>query len=404
VRLGADKQSDKRLPIAVAGILTLFGVIAYGPHLELFAISMLRPHLISFAVDRDFANYWVAARMVLEGSHEILFDQQRYFSHLQQMFGSGYSPHNWGYPPHFLLLIWPLGFFSYKAALVGFLVTTFAFFVLAVVFFRRKYAPESGISILVLAMLGYALVMVDAAQNGFLLSAFCLLGFAWMKERPVLAGVAFALLTVKPQLGILIPLLLALDRNWKAISWTVVFTSMLVAASAVLYGVQTWSAYLSDGISYQTGAVMTQWGGIFLRMMPTAFAGMRSLGFSAEASHLAQIPFSLLGVSMVVWALCCDADPLRRIFAAVCGAFVVSPYAFNYDMGALVVIAAMIVASKRVSGQSRLLALAIIAGLCPAVMNLGRANLPIAPLLLMAALVALVQQARHERTQGISPK
>ena len=46
----------------------------------------------------------------------------------------------------------------------------------------------------------------------------------------LLAGLAFALLTIKPQLGILVPLLLLFERNWRAIGWSAVFTVLLVLA------------------------------------------------------------------------------------------------------------------------------------------------------------------------------
>jgi hypothetical protein len=129
--------------------------------------------------------------------------------------------------------------------------------------------------VLLLALLGFVLMMLVAAQNGFMTSAALLFGLAWMKRRPALAGLAFACLTVKPQLVFLIPVLLAFDRNWLALLWSAVFTIVLLALSVLLFGLESWGAYLTDTLAFQR-SVMTDWYGIFLRMMPTVFGSMRT--------------------------------------------------------------------------------------------------------------------------------
>lgn len=370
----------------------LLAIAAYLPRLLLFAQSMYWEQLLPIATNRDFANYWLAGRMVLEGQQLDLFTQYIYYARMQEVFGPGYPLHNWGYPPHFLLLLWPLGLLEYKLALIVFLVSTLALFLVAVAVFRRTYAVRSDWKILILALLGYALMMVDAAQNGFLLAAVLLFGLTAMKSRPVLAGLAFGILTVKPQLGILIPVLLAFDRNWKTIGWSAVFTLMLVALSAAIFGFASWSAYLTDTLAYQR-AVMTNWTGIFLMMMPTTFASARVLGLSPQLAYLIQWPVSIAGAVLVLWLLWKEKDALRRLFVLTCGTFVISPYAFNYDMGALCVVAALLVGSQRVN-RSSTIAISIVAGLPAAVMNLGRSNVPIAPALLCAALIAVAWELR----------
>jgi hypothetical protein len=250
---------------------------------------------------------------------------------------------------------------------------------------------------LLITVAGYVLMNFVVAQNGFLTAAMLLFGFAFMRSRPVLAGIAFGCLTIKPQLGLLIPVLLVFDRNWRVMAWSALFAALLVAVSAAAFGVASWTAYLTETVAYQR-SVMTDWYGIFLRMMPTVFASMRTLDFSPSAAAHAQLPVSLLAFLAVLWLLYRERDPLRRAFVVMCGTFLISPYGFNYDMGALCVCAALL-AGQPTQGSHRLalLPIAMVAALPPALMNLGRAGIPCGPLILVAGLAALIYAADPNR-------
>ena len=45
----------------------------------------------------------------MSGEYLDLFWQDRYFPILQQLFGADSQIRNWGYPPHYLFFVWPLG-------------------------------------------------------------------------------------------------------------------------------------------------------------------------------------------------------------------------------------------------------------------------------------------------------
>jgi hypothetical protein len=69
----------------------------------------------------------------------------------------------------------------------------------------------------------------------------------------VLAGVLFGILTVKPQLGRLLPAILLLDRRWLTIASAVVTTAVLVALTSMLFGWQVWIEF------YQKAVPQQQW-------------------------------------------------------------------------------------------------------------------------------------------------
>src|SRR5687768_8216272 len=142
-------------------ICALLALAVYAPRLLLFVQSLRYDELLAYATNRDFANYWLAGNMVLSGEQQDLFTQDVYFPRMQQVFGPDYPIHNWGYPPHLLLVLWPLGLMGYKTGLVVFLAVTLALYIAAVVMFRRVYAPKADTTVLALALLGYSVLMVD---------------------------------------------------------------------------------------------------------------------------------------------------------------------------------------------------------------------------------------------------
>lgn len=381
-----------KLVLLCACILALAAVVAYALPLYVFFNGLRQDELWPVVTDRDFANYWMAGRMVLSGEHPDLLAQDTYMARLYETFGSGYPFHNWSYPPHFLLLLWPLGFLEYKTALLTFLALTFFIFVASVITFRKVYAPASGGFVLACALLGYVLVVAEAAQNGFLTAAAMLFGLALMKRSPALAGLAFAVLTIKPQLGFLIPVLLVFDRNWRTLAWGSAFTGLLVTLSISFFGLESWAAYFSVTVPYQR-SVMMEGHGTFLTMMPTLFGSLRVWGVASDLALKLQAVVSLVGVVIVGWILLKQEDPLTRIFSIVCGTFLITPYAFNYDMGALAAVAVLLACSRDFAGPSTRLLATVTAMLPAAVISLGRQFVPVTPMVLAACLSVVVLES-----------
>lgn len=339
--------------------------------------------------DRDFANYWMAGRFVLSGEYLQLYPHDVYFAHLQAMFGPNYQIHSWTYPPHYLLLMWPLGFLGYEWALISFLLVTLAMFVASAVLFRRAFASSASGGQTWLALVPFVLMMLAATQNGFLTATFMLLAITFMKTRPWLAGLALALLTVKPQLGVLFALVVLLDRNWRTLAWTVAFTAGLFALSLLFFGVESWRLFVREAIPYGQ-FVMTDWEGVFLRMMPGMFGSMRTLGFTPSTAFSVHWTFALIALPFLMWMLVKSREPLQRAFILLAGTFLLTPYAFNYDMGALSLVAALLALTCAQRSQWAAMVCAALVAVLPGVMTaLGMAGAPISPLLLAAAVATV---------------
>ena len=352
--------------------------------------------------DCDFVNYWVGASLALDGREAVLFDQDQYYSLLKGMFGRDFQIHNWSYPPHFLLMVAPLGLLPYLVALATFLLVTLALFAYAANAFRKSLAPSVSPALAALALLAFVVTMVGTTQNGFLTAALTLLALTHMHSRPAIAGLALACLTVKPQLGILFPLLVLLDRNWRLLGWTAAFTALWVAVSIYFFGVESWRAFFGQVMPYQH-FVMHGWDGLFLRMMPSVFGGLRSLGVNASVALQAHLVFAALALAAVVWLLIRIRDPLARAFVLLAGTFLVTPYSFNYDMGAFALAAALLALSPTLRAKRAKATLVGFMAVLPAVVTqFGLAGYPLAPLLIAAALGVVAVEYLRTGEPGVT--
>jgi len=367
-----------------------------GPRLAVMAIELplagVGPHL----ANSDFVNYWMAGKLAFGGEALLLFDPQAYFDRLKQMFGEDYPPHNRSYPPHAVLVFGVFGLLPYKAAMIAFFASTLILYAWAAELFRRRFAPAGDAVLYWSAHLAYVALNVAAAQNGFLTGALLLLFLVWADRRPVLAGVCLGVLTIKPQLGLLIPPLLVFARLWTAIFWAVLFTLLLTMLSAATFDLEAWIRYVEVVMPFQH-SVMTEWSGVMLLMMPTVSSGLRLLGFGSEFALAVQTLFILLCLPFVIHALWRHAaDPLRRAVALTIGTFLAAPYSFNYDMGAVVTTAAALLA---VRPEFRSAVISAMLCLLPvAVMLAGLAQFPLAPLALLAGFLALAGNGYRDAT------
>lgn len=356
----------------------------------------------AWLIDKDFANYWTASRLLLSGQALDLFaDHATYFRHLTEQFGPDYPWRNWSYPPHFLLMIWPLGLLSYVPALVGFLAVTLA----AYLFSLRAFLGRLGTGLVTAGLIlgPAAFDNIQNAQNGFLTAALMLGGLALRTRMPILAGVLIGCLTVKPQLGVLIPLLLLFERQWRVIASATLTTLALVVLSGLLVGWESWHGYLNQTLPYQA-RVMTEFTGVFLGMMPTAFGSLRALEISPDiafAIHLAVAVLALGAAGRVLWR-CPDAD--LRAAVTIMTTFIVTPYWLSYDYGpasAALLLAYGRTVSSPQAEQRRRTSL-VLAALAPVVsVPLWLMGLPLSLLLVFLGFYAVLKTAADPADQVV---
>lgn len=288
-----------------------------------------------FLLGTDFLSFWTAGRML--GNHADVYDQSAHIAAQQAYFTQSDAFTAFFYPPMFLPFCWPLGWLPYVPALALWLVTTGALFVFAVLrWLRARAVPAPGW--LLLAAFPASVIQITHGQTAFLSAGLLLLGTLWVRERPVLAGVLFGLATIKPQFGLLVPLVLVLTGEWRVIAAAAGSALALATVSALLFGKGIWPEWYALTQAAQTAMDA---GSVGYAKMVSPFAAAMLLGIPAQASYIAQGTISVTVAAMLAtvgWGR--TYTPELGALMLV-GAVLVTPFVLDYDL--LLLVPAMIV-------------------------------------------------------------
>ena len=227
----------------------------------------------------------------------------------------------WIYPPTFFLVAAPLALLPFIAAYAAWMALTFSAYVAAM---RAIVGDRAGF-LLACAYPGILSNLV-VGQNGFLTAALLGGSLLLMERRPVLAGCLIGLLSFKPHLGVLFPFVLVAGRHWRALAAAAVTTALLVVASARVFGLEAWQAFLQS-LPLASEATLAQ-GRADWAKLQSVYALTRLLGGSAALAWCLQ-----LALSGVVIILLCLIWRRRISFelkaaALATGALLVTPYLF----------------------------------------------------------------------------
>jgi hypothetical protein len=274
----------------------------------------------------DFISFWTAAREAVSGNVHTPYERAL-FEPVQSALFPESKYYAFFYPPHYLIYLLPLGLLPYYAALALWMVVTFA---LAYLVLIQIISYKKEAFFLALAFPATFLT-VSHGQNAFLSAALFGGGLLMLERRPLIAGMCFGLLTFKPQLGLLIPLVLLAGGYWRVI-FTAGFTMfILIALSAAMFGIDVWAAFFSQS-DY---AVETMREGLVSwQKMISFYAGLRVLGLSYELASVMHwiIAAGVTAVTVWAWLPRNRFDGELKNALVLTAALIVTPFGLNYDM------------------------------------------------------------------------
>jgi alpha-1,2-mannosyltransferase len=302
------------------------GILVAGVEIGWLALANLPYDAFGYMIGRDFTATWVGAKVALTGAPGQYFDPEAYNALLRDNFGPAYPLQIWSYPPHLLLFTWPLAFMPYMAAYVLYCVLGLILYVTVVADGERRWDH-----IALLALAPAVTLNIWTGQNGFVIAALLIGGLTQLDRRPVLAGILFGILSIKPQLGLLLPVMLALTGRWRVIGAAAATIVFLAAATCIAFGPKVWADFLNLAVPTQ-GHVFTQAKGFFIAHMPTAFMNMRLVGLPLPVVYGVQTAISAFTLTAVVWVFWRPRDPVLALCCFLTATFLITPYAFNYDM------------------------------------------------------------------------
>jgi Glycosyltransferase family 87 len=88
-------------------------------------------------------------------------------------------------------------------------------------------------------------------QTAFLTSAALITGFLVARRRPAVAGVCFALLAAKPQIALVVPVVLAALGAWRTLAATVLFVGIYAGATVAAFGIEPWQRFIDSTLPQQ---------------------------------------------------------------------------------------------------------------------------------------------------------
>lgn len=318
-----------------------------------------------YNISGDFTGFWTAGELALEGHASDAYREMPHFFKELALHGDTTRLYiAFFYPPLFLLLCTGFALLSYFPALCLWLASTCACYAAAL----RALLPKTsrdGAHVWVL-FLGYPAVMVNVGfgQNSFLSTA--LLGGAavWLDERPELAGLCFGCLAYKPQLGIIVPLALAVTGRWRTFAVAAATVLVLAAVSTLVLGTDVWPAFIAD-----MGVARHNWMEApdhrFLAFLITIFGVLRLHDEPLWVAYAAQAAVTVTAVLLLVGALLRRPPGVRsgKAEGAAIAACVplCSPFMLEYDLLVLAVPMAWLLGEALRTGFRRGEGLALVA-------------------------------------------
>jgi hypothetical protein len=380
-------------------------IVGSGVTLMLLFYLLLQPwdlahsFMVGAPIGRDFVNFWLGGYLALHDRLDLLVDPQGYNALISQMFG--HNPLDefvFSYPPHLLLLLLPFGAMPFAAAITIWTILNVysVFHAVELMRGRRDFA--------MLACAGPAVLMlVVYGHFEGVLALFAVFILIKGEERPLLAGVLLALMTVKPQLALMLAVFILLTGQWRIVAWSIPATLALVAISVITFGPKPWIDFVTWTVPYHAGLlsdfVLSQ-----LKSTISIYAGARMLGLPGWLAQIIQwvASFAMLAGAVMVYGRR-GAEP-RSIAIALSMVVLAQPYANAYDLA--LAAPALTLALFAESQRDEQLFLPFIPALLfwttPALASIfGAASWPVLPILLTTILLlAIARELAGKPAEG----
>jgi arabinofuranan 3-O-arabinosyltransferase len=262
--------------------------------------------------------------------------------------GAAYFP--WPYPPTYLMVAAALASVPFVPSALFWIAITLGLYVWSVGLIAR-----ARVAALWAAASPATAFNAFVAHTGFWTAAVTGLALNMLPKRPILAGVLFAVLTQKPQLGILVPVALIAGGYWRTCLAAGAMAGLLAAVSLVFFGIEPWQAFLrqmpmiSDSVRFGHPRL----GDVNFDLLVSAYGFLRACG---AADSIAISVQSIAGLSMVVAVtlLWRSGTPYAlKAAGLVSASLLATPYLFIYDLTHLSVAIAFLVQHTGFAGLTR---------------------------------------------------
>jgi hypothetical protein len=343
----------------------------------------------------DYSVFWLAGRLAAQSGAGAVYQPARFFAGAAQMLPDEAHYLPFMYPPQMLPLVTLM-------SLPPMAISYYAFEILSVtaaVFLLRK-ARISWFCIAAGLLSPAALWCIYLGQFGVICGTLLVAGMAQLETNPRLGGGLLAALCVKPQYGLLVPVML-LARGEK-LAWLAAGAALflLLALSVLCCGWDSWSAFLGPDRAEMRSWLQRPFGPTDQMMGTSVFWMARSFGATLPIAYAVQF-FSSAASVLCTWILWRrnDIDREHRIAVTICLCLLASPYGYTNDMVAYSIACAMLMRSPPAATD----ALLALLWLAPAYIGRFGAEFGILPTPICIIAVALIGW-RQKASMGSAPR
>ena len=361
----------------------------------LFATSRGTLDWMGRPLGTDFSQVWTAGTMVWDGRAAEVWDWQSHFAVQREFHGSAaVDIYGWHYPPPFLLVAAALATLPYIPALILWQAATLA----PLVWLAHRFLERRDAWLFVLAA-PVTLVCLAHGHNGFLTALLLGGGLLLLDRKPFLAGLLLGCLVYKPQFALVIPLLLLVTCQWRAILGAAVSSLALIGVTLAIWGWPVWQAFI-DSLPL-TRAVIIEQGNTGWEKIMSPFSAVRSWGVAVGPAYIVQGAFTVTAIATTLW-LAARSRPALRNAATAAAVLIATPYVLDYDFVVLLLGIAFLWKDGEEHGwESWERTLIAIAWIAPLVAR-GVAQATLIPFGLMTALAVLAIAVRRRLTASPS--
>ena len=264
---------------------------------------------------RDGLDFWAGGFLLLHRRAATLFDPTAYEHFIAAALGPHLPVHLWSYPPNYLLLAGCFGWLPPWPAVLAFDALSLLLLVLLL-----RLAGQPRLLVLAVAFSPAALENWLEGQNAALMTALIGGGLLLLETRPRLGGALIGLATIKPQLGLVLPLHLL--RAPAALAFAVLSAAALGLTAVLIAGPAAWAGFWHVTRPAMSNVLLTGQPAAFAGGLVSVFATARPLGLQAALAIQAAISAAAILL----------AARVRKPAAILILGALASPYLHDYDL------------------------------------------------------------------------
>ena len=305
-------------------IAAIAGLVSIAILFFLFGASSGTLDTLGRPLGTDFSQVWTAGRMALDGQAADVWNWDKHFAVQRAFHGPRLTEYyGWHYPPPFLLLAAALAALPYLPALALWQAATLIPFAALI----RRVTGRAEAWLFVLAA-PVSLICVMHGHNGFLTALLLGGGLLVLERRPFVAGLLLGCLVYKPQFALVLPLLLLVTGNWRAIAGAAISSLGLIALSYGIWGWPVWQAFI-DSLPL-TRRVVIEAGTTGWEKIMSPFSAIRSWGGGIGVAYSVQAAASVIAIGASLWVARAGRPDLRNA-AVTATVLIATPYVLDYD-------------------------------------------------------------------------